>query len=364
MRVCWLGILILAGSLAAAEPALDSLVEGLGADDPQARERSYELLAKRGREALPLLRRATYHAKHEVRFRAEQLLAELAPSEVWNEESRKKLREANVTLRLKDQPLPEALQALAAQAGLPLLISPHVEALLKAEPRRANLDVTGYGAELALRRILADAKLSYSLVFNAVVVEAGGGSQAALQRGVLDTKVGPLAFANRPLREALQEVHGALGAGLAFDPEVFKRADIQKATVTLSTQRPLRLEGVLSMLLEGYDLGYAFDERRLFISSRARVQNERLARTYELQGLLNSLLKRRGDTAQQLLAEALRESLDPLSWDQGAALNWKADGELVVTQGLATHARIEAYLKLLQKVEGTLNELSGEYMEF
>ncbi|MCZ7646532.1 MAG: hypothetical protein M5U26_14810 [Planctomycetota bacterium] len=347
------------------EPAeLDRLVEELGAPTQPKREAAYEQLARLGQGGVPRLRLATFHARHEIRWRAEQLLGELVPREAWNEETRKRLREANVSFALKDAPLEQALRDLAAQAQVPLELSPALKELLQAKPLAVSLEVKEYGAALALQRLLSTHKLTYSLVFNGIVVEAGEYGREELRKKALDAKVGPFAFQDRPLREALQEVRGALPMGLAFDPEVFKKEAERGYAVNVSFKKALRLESVLAMLLEGHDLGFVFDGRVLNITNRARAANELQTETFELKGLVDLLMRRKGDVRLTEIEGALRESVDVLAWDAQARMAWRADQELLISQRRETLTRIAAYLELLRRLEGALSQPVGEALEF
>lgn len=349
---------------AAKAPGAAELIERLGAERPAEREAAHEALAKLGKSALPQLRAASYHAKAEVRWRAEHLMAEAAPADAWSDSLRARLDEAKVSLDADNAPLDEVLRQWADAAGVPLALSPHLARALAEKPLRATLHIKEYGARLALERLLDDQGLSYALVFNGVVVEGGAKLRGTVLRELLDTKVPPLAFKNTPLRAALEEVRAALPAGLAFDDEVFKQEDVQALKVNLTTTRALRLETVLAMLLDGHDLGYLFDDRRVFVTSKDRTDDGLVTVDYALGPLVQAIERRTGQDGPDKIAEALRACVDARAWTKGSGTSWRGEDVLAVTQRRSSQERVAAFLKLLQQAEGILDRPPDNGLEF
>lgn len=349
---------------AAKAPGVEALIERLGAERPAEREAAHEALAKLGRSAIPQLRAASYHAKAEVRRRAERLMAEAAPADAWCESARARLNEAKVTLDADNAPLDEALRQWAGRAGVPLALSPHLARALAAQPLRATLHVKEYGARLALERLLDDQGLSYALVFDGVVVEGGAKLRGAVLHDLLDSKVPPLSFKNTPLRAALEEVRTALPAGLAFDDEVFKQEDVQALKVNLATTRALRLETVLAMLLDGHELGYLFDDRRVFVTSKERTDDGLVTVDYALGPLVQAVERRTGQDGPDKIAEALRACVDARAWTKGSGTAWRGEDVLAVTQRRSAQERVAAFLKLLEQAEGILDRPPDNGLEF
>lgn len=349
---------------AAKATGVAELIERLGAERPAEREAAHEALAKLGKAALPPLRAASYHAKAEVRWRAERLMAEAAPADAWNDELRARLNEAKVTLDADNAPLDDVLRQWAGAASVPLALSPHLARTLAAQPLRATLHLKEYGARLALERLLDDQGLSYALVFNGVVVEGGAKLRGTVLKELLDTKVPPLSFKNTPLRSALEDVRAALPAGLAFDDEVFKQEEVQALKVNLTTTRELRLESVLAMLLDGHDLGYFFDDRRVFVTSKDRTGDGVVTEDYALGPLVQAIERRTGQEGPEKIAEALRACVDARSWTKGSGVSWRGEDVLAVTQRRSSQERVAAFLKLLQQAEGILDRPPDNGLEF
>lgn len=96
---------------------IEQLIEQLGSNEYRAREDATRNLADRGPTALPALRAAADHKDPEIRRRIEDLLRLLESSNI--------LAPKRVSLQVKQQPIQEAVQALAKQSGYKIQLWPN-----------------------------------------------------------------------------------------------------------------------------------------------------------------------------------------------------------------------------------------------
>jgi len=343
---------------------LAKLVDALGDARTATRDEAYAKLQRLGVTALPALRKATYHPSYEVRWRVERLLGEVAASEAWNETTRKQLPLKNITLALKDELLEAALKKWSAQSGVEATLSPALKASLERAPLLVTLNVKDYGAEQALERLLDDQKLTCSIAFNALVIEGGEGRRGKLLEDALSTPVGPFKFKDEGLRAALGEVLKGCPVGLALDEKVFVKEAEKNFHINLSTNKPLRLESVLALLLEGHDLGFVFDEKRILVTSKDRARNAPFTEEYNLQPLVSAMRARGNPSPYAAIVEALKTSVDRRGWTNETPVAWKGEDVLQVTQKASSQARIAAFLDALLRAEGMAQRDHGEPMEF
>src|SRR5689334_10849277 len=119
-KIVWLTLLAALGSVALvrangapgpAKPAAsaEQLIEQLGHREYRVREEANRVLAARGAEVLPALRKARNHKDPEVRRRIEALIGPL--------EAALLVAPKRITLTLNQRPVREAIGELAKQTG-------------------------------------------------------------------------------------------------------------------------------------------------------------------------------------------------------------------------------------------------------
>ncbi len=341
-------------------------VAALGSTDAQVRADAQRRLSKLGEPAVPHLRQAAYHRDALVRKTALETLARIRPGSAWNRKVREKLKTAAVDVSARDEPLGRVLLDISRRSGLEIMLSPHLQRAMQEDPMPVSLEVRGCNLEVALAALLDSKKLTYSLVCDGLVVEGGSGLRPELLKTALAEKIPPIELKNATMAQAMEKIKPHVFLGIAMDAEEFAGEIGAKRTISLVTERPLRLETVLSLMLDGHDLGFVFDDRRLLVTSREKAEDRPAAEEYDVAALLAALRDRHGARdPDRELAETIRECVDRMSWKgEGGGTIAIREGRMTVSQRRSACARIREFLNALEACEGVGGGEIGEMLEF
>lgn len=330
-----------------------ALIDDLGAEEWEVREKAQKALVEIGTPALPFLRRALYDQDPEIRHRAQAVLALLAGLSAWNQEVRRKLATARVSVNFDQTPLEKTLAELARKSGVVIEISPPLRRLLQKNPLPVTFQIEDYNLDLALLHVLRQKKLTYSLAFDTVIVEGGTLGQTTVIAGALDTRIPAGHFQDLDLNGLAKELRRHLPVDVAVEAAAFGRKEVK---INLKTQKPLRLETILSLCLEGYELGYVFDEKRLIITTGDRSKDTLLTERFDLTELIRTMDENRQEPVEnipQKVKEALEHCVDRVSWREGPekASIQVLGNVLVVRHKLAVLEQVRTYLEQLLRAE-------------
>jgi len=134
------------------DPALQRLLDQLGNDDYNVRDRAAQQLRAAGEKAIPVLRKGIEHDDAEVRRQAAELLAEIETAVL--------LAPKRVTLKAANKPLDEIIKDVATQTGYKI-------ELTAPNPRQTyNFDVANVPFWDAIDRIGREAGLVLQQTYN------------------------------------------------------------------------------------------------------------------------------------------------------------------------------------------------------
>jgi len=200
---------------------------------------------------------------------------------------------------------------------------------------------------------------------NTRVPPSGNSSDEAIKMA-LERGGESFSFDRVPLKDVMDQLASKYGIKIRIDPAVLKETKVDPNTKKeITVDRPLpitfhikdvTLRAALSLMLGEHDLAYVVRDEVLLITTKAKAASMFETHLYNVRDLVVPDNDPSGGTDLDGLSDAIRQTINPPSWDKaggsGSIAPYSNNGmyALIVVQTYDGHEQIENLLAELRKL--------------